>query len=119
MSHEMMSQQQHQQHQQMKMNSLEKKIAIMDVMNAKEKVSLAQAAHDVEVKTLKECEKALLDGFHAKVSLERFDQLRESKRIQARVVRESFRTLVEALNALDDAESNYDVVCFSTMESMK
>ena len=28
------------------MNSLEKKIAIKDVMNAKERVSLAQAAHD-------------------------------------------------------------------------
>lgn len=101
-----------------KMNSLEKKIAIMDVMNAKDKLSLAQAAHDAEVKTLKECEDALLEGFHAKVSLNRFEQLRQSKRIQARVARESFRTLVAAMNALDDAESHYDVVCFS-MESMR
>ena len=100
------------------MNSLEKKIAIKDVMNAKERVSLAQAAHDAETKTLKDCEDALLDGFHAKVSLNRFEQLRQSKRIQARVVRETFRTLVAAMNALDDAESHYDVVCF-TMESMR
>jgi len=97
------------------MNSLEKKIAIMDVLNAKDRVSLAQAAHDVEVKTLKECEAALDAAFHAKVPMDKFLQFRESKRIQARVVRESFRTLVAAMNALDDAENNYDVVCFSTM----
>jgi len=103
---------------QMKLNSLEKKIAILDVLNAKDKLMLAQAAHDAEVKTLKECEAALDSAFHAKVSMETFLQLRESKRIQARVVRESFRTLVAAMNALDDAESHYDVVCFS-MESMK
>ena len=100
------------------MNSLEKKIAIMDVMNAKDKVSLAQAAHDAEVKTLKECEAALDAGFHAKVPMDKFLQLRDMKRIQARVVRETFRTLVAAMNALDDAESHYDVVCFS-MESMR
>ena len=115
-----MSQQQHQHQQQMKMNSLEKKIAIMDVMNAKEKVSLAQAAHDVEVKTLKECEDVLDAAFHAKVPMDKFLQLRDTKRVQARVVRDSFRTLVVAMNALDDAESNYDVVCFSTtMESTR
>lgn len=101
------------------MNSLEKKIAIKDVMNAKEKVSLAQAAHDAETKILKECEDTLSAAFHAKVTMDKFLQLRDMKRIQARVVRESFRTLVAAMNALDDAESHYDVVCFSTMESMK
>lgn len=97
-----------------KMNSLEKKIAIMDVLSAKEKVSLAQAAHEVEVKALEECEKALVDGFHAKVSLAKFDQLRTSKRIQARVVRETFRTLVAALNALDDADTKYDMLLSAT-----
>ena len=96
------------------MNSLEKKIAIKDVMNAKERVSLAQAAHEVEVKALEECEKALVDGFHAKVSLAKFDQLRTSKRIQARVVRESFRTLVAAMNALDDADTKYDMLLSAT-----
>ena len=101
------------------MNSLEKKIAIMDVMNAKDKVSLAQAAHDAETKTLKECEAALDAAFHAKVPMDKFLQLRDIKRIQARVVRESFRTLVAAMNALDDAESQYDVLCFSTMEAMR
>ena len=101
------------------MNSLEKKIAIMDVMNARDKVSLAQAAHDAEIKTLKECEAALDVAFHAKVPMDKFLQLRDIKRIQARVVRESFRTLVAAMNALDDAESQYDVVCFSTMEAMR
>ena len=106
------------QHQQMKMNSLEKKIAIMDVMNAKEKVSLAQAAHDAEVKTLKECEEAVSAAFHAKVPMDKFLQLRDMKRIQARVVRESFRTLVAAMNALDDAETHYDVLFF-TMEAMR
>ena len=100
-----------------KMNSLEKKMAIMDVMNAKDKVSLAQAAHDAEVKTLKDCEEAVCTAFHAKVPMDKFLQLRDMKRIQARVVRETFRTLVAAMNALDDAESHYDVVCFS-MESM-
>ena len=101
------------------MNSLEKKIAIMDVMKAKDKVSLAQAAHDAEIKTLKECEAALDAAFHAKVPMDKFLQLRDTKRVQARVVRDSFRTLVVAMNALDDAESNYDVVCFSTMESTR
>ena len=100
------------------MNSLEKKIAIMDVMNAKEKVSLAQAAHDAEVKTLKECEEAVSAAFHAKVPMDKFLQLRDMKRIQARVVRESFRTLVAAMNALDDAETHYDVLFF-TMEAMR
>jgi hypothetical protein len=100
------------------MNSHEKKVAIMDVMNAKDKVSLAQAAHDAEVKTLKECEAALDAAFHAKTAMDKFLQLRDMKRIQARVVRESFRTLVAAMNALDDAESHYDVVCFS-MESIQ
>ena len=52
--------------------------------------------------------------------MDKFLQLRDMERVQARVVRDSFRTLVAAMNALDDAESNYDVVCFSTtMESMK
>lgn len=101
------------------MNSLEKKIAIKDVMNAKERVSLAQAAHDAETKTLKDCEAALDVAFHAKVPMDKFLQLRDMKRIQARVVRESFRTLVAAMNALDDAESHYDIVCFSVMESMR
>ena len=101
-----------------KMNSLEKKIAIMDVMNAREKLSLAQAAHDAEVKALKDCEDAVSAAFHAKVPIDKFLQLRDMKRIQARVVRDSFRTLVAAMNALDDAESHYDVVCFS-MESMR
>ena len=100
------------------MNSIEKKIAILDVMNAKERVSLAQCAHDAEIKTLKECETALETAFHRKVPMDKFMQLRESKRIQARVVRESFRTLVAAMNALDDAETHYDVVFF-TMEAMK
>ena len=100
------------------MNSLEKKIAILDVMNAKERVSLAQCAHDVEIKILKDCETALGAAFHNKVPMDKFLQLRESKRIQARVVRESFRTLVAAMNALDDAETHYDVVFF-TMEAMK
>ena len=100
------------------MNSVEKKIAMMDVLNAREKVSLAQCAHDVEVKTLKECEAALDAAFHAKVSMDKLLQFRESKRIQARVVRESFRTLVAAMNTLDDAETHYDVVFF-TMEAMK
>ena len=100
------------------MNSLEKKIALMDVMNAKERVSLAKCAHDVEIKTLKECEAALDAAFQTKVPMDKFLQLRESKRIQARVVRESFRTLVAAMNALDDAETHYDVVFF-TMEAMK
>ena len=103
-------------HQQM--NSLEKKIAIVDVMNAKEKVSLAQAAHDAELKILKDCEVALDAAFHAKVPMDKFLRMRDMKRIQARVVRESFRTLVAAMNALDDAETRYDVLFFSSMESM-
>jgi hypothetical protein len=101
-----------------KMNSLDKKIAIMDVMNARERLSLAQAAHDVEVKTLKDCEDAVSAAFHAKVPMDKFLQLRDMKRVQARVVRESFRTLVAAMNALDDAETQYDVLFFS-MEAMR
>jgi hypothetical protein len=100
------------------MNSLEKKVAIMDVMNARERLSLAQAAHDVEVKTLKDCEDAVSAAFHAKVPMEKFLHLRDVKRVQARVVRESFRTLVAAMNALDDAETHYDVLFF-TMEAMQ
>jgi len=100
------------------MNSLEKKIAIMDVMNAKEKLSLAQCAHDAEIKTLKECEAALTHAFNSKAPMEKFLQLREIRKVQARVVRETFRTMVAAMNVLDDAESHYDVLFFS-MEAMK
>lgn len=100
------------------MNSLEKKVAITEVANAREKLSLAQSAHDVEIKILKECEDAICAAFHAKVPMDKFLQLRDMKRIQARVVRESFRTLVAAMNALDDAETHYDVLFF-TMEAMR
>ena len=101
------------------MNSLEMKIASMDVMHAKEKVSLAQAAHDVEVKTLEECEAALTTAFNNKVHMTKFLMLRDAKRTQARVVRESFRALVESMNALDDAETRYDVLFFSSMKAMQ
>ena len=100
------------------MKSMERKIAIIEVSNAKEKLSLAQAAHDVEVKALKECEDALHAAFHSKVPMDKFLQLRDVKRIQGRVVRESFRTVVEAMNVLDDAETRYDVLFF-TMEAMR
>jgi hypothetical protein len=93
-----------------KMNSLEMKIARHEISDAKQKLSVAQCAHETEVKALEEAEKALGDGFHAKVPMERFLQLRESKRIQARVVRETFRALVDAMNVLDDAETKYDLL---------
>ena len=92
------------------MNTLEMKIARQDIQMTKEKLSIAQAVHDAEVKTLQEAEKALDDAFHAKVPMDTFLRFRESKRIQARVVRETFRTLVEAMNALDDAECAYDLL---------
>ena len=50
--------------------------------------------------------------------MDKFLQMRDMKRVQARVVRESFRTLVAAMNALDDAETQYDVLFFS-MEAMR
>jgi hypothetical protein len=92
------------------MNTLEMKIARQEIANAKHKLSLAQCVHDTEVKTLQDAEKALSDAFHAKVPMATFLQFRESKRIQARVVRETFRTLVEAMNAVDEAESAYDLL---------
>ena len=94
--------------------SIEKKVAILDVLSAREKLSLAQSAHEVEVKALEECEKAVCDAFRAKVPMDKFLQLRESKRIQARVVRDSFRTLVAAMNALDEADTKYDMILSAT-----
>jgi len=102
----------------LQMNSIEKKIALMDVLSAKEKLSLAQCAHDIEINALKECDTAVHAALQARVPMEKFLQIRESKRIQARLVRDSFRTLVAAMNTLDDAESRYDVLFFS-MESMQ
>jgi len=108
--HEMSASMSYNCNQKNQMNSLEMKIARQDIQIAKDKLSIAQTVHDAEVKTLQETEKALSDAFHAKVPMQAFLRFRESKRIQARVVRETFRTLVEAMNALDDAESAYDLL---------
>jgi len=93
--------------------SIQAKIARTDIADAKANLAVAQSVYDAEVKTYKEYEAALSKGFHDGVPMTKFLELRELKRMQARVMREAFNVLVRAMTAIDDAESKYDLLVAS------
>ena len=94
------------------MTSIQAKIARMDIADAKANLENAKTNYDAEVKIYDECETMLMDALlnHKTTPMERFLQLRESKRIQARIVRDAFGLVARAMGALDDAESKYDLL---------
>jgi hypothetical protein len=92
--------------------STQAKIARMEIADAKANLESARTNYDAEVKIYDECETMLMDALlnHKTTPMQRFLELRESKRIQARIVRDAFGLLSRAMSRLDDAETNYDLL---------
>ena len=81
----------------------------MWLIEAKKNQDVAQANYDSEVRLLKECEQELLDAFNAKVGTDEFLAIREMKRLQSKIVRESHQRLTLAMHVVDLAETEYDM----------
>ena len=91
------------------MNTLQLKTTRMWLLEAKKNQDVAQADYDSEVRLLKEYEKQLMDAFNANMGIEGFLAIREMKRLQTKIVRESHHRLTLAMHAVDLAETEYDM----------
>jgi len=91
------------------MNTPQLKGARTWLLDAKDKQSIAQADYDAEVELYKQCERDLLAAFNENVSTDRFLEIREMKRLQGKIVRESHQRLSLAMHIVDLAETEYDM----------
>jgi len=91
------------------MNSLILKAARMELETAKSKRTTAQLDYDAEVKLYDEYEAKLHDAFHGNVPMDKFLEVRNLKRTQARIVRDAHDRLTAAVVRVDNAETDYDI----------
>jgi hypothetical protein len=91
------------------MNNLILKAARMELDAARSKRTTAQLDYDAEVKLYDEYEAKLHEAFHTNVPMDKFLEVRNLKRTQARIVRDAHNRLTAAIVRVDNAETEYDI----------
>jgi AAA15 family ATPase/GTPase len=91
------------------MNALLLKASRIEVEKAKSARDIAQLDYDTEVKIYDQYEQQLYDAFHKKIPMDMFLDIRNMKRIQARIVRDAHNRLIAATIRLDNAETDHDI----------